>query len=121
MTHVSFPFALTPAGATAAAGDAAYLRQLLEQLLFTGPGERVNRPDFGCGLNTATFEPAAVERLPVLEAVIKANIGQWLGDLVRLVDVTAEVRDATLTVTVQYADRRTGVGHADVFVREARP
>ena len=50
MIHLAFPFHFDAHGRTAISDDAAYLRQLLELLLFTSPGERVNRPDFGGGL-----------------------------------------------------------------------
>jgi phage baseplate assembly protein W len=88
---------------------------MVEQVLFTSPGERVNRPDFGCGLLAFPFEPASLERLAVLETLIRANIEQWLGDVIDLGDLSVTVEDATVTVVVSYVVRRTGKQVDDVF------
>ena len=45
----------------AATSDDDHIRDLIEQVLFTSPGERVMRPDFGAGLLALVFEPNSVE------------------------------------------------------------
>jgi phage baseplate assembly protein W len=121
MTQISFPFRVSPAGTTATATADDHVRQMVEQVLFTSPGERVNRPDFGCGLLTFPFEPASLERLAVLEALIRANLEQWLGDVIVLGDLAVTVDDATVTIVVSYVVRQTGQQVRDVFQWGAGP
>jgi phage baseplate assembly protein W len=115
MTQIAFPFRVSPAGTSATATADDHVRQMVEQVLFTSPGERVNRPEFGCGLLTFPFEPASLERLAVLEALIRSNLEQWLGDVIVLGELGVSVDDATVTVVVSYTIRRTGQAISDVF------
>jgi uncharacterized protein len=107
-TELAFPFRIDRRGSTATAGHDDHIRDLIEQLLFTSPGERVMRPGFGCGLAAATFEPNSPELAAALEARVHAAIQRWLGDLIEpeALDVTGD--GATLRVRVQYLVRRTG-------------
>jgi phage baseplate assembly protein W len=81
---------------------------MIEQLLFTSPGERVMRPDFGSGLLQLVFAPNSDELAAALQFTMQAALQQWLGDVieVRTLDVAAE--DATLRVDLRYVVRRTG-------------
>ena len=87
-----FPFAVAPSGRISVTGGDETIRGKIIQVLFTAPGERVNRPDFGCGLFKLVFEPND----DVLAAAVEFTVGQaltrWLGDeiLVDGVDVGAE-------------------------------
>ena len=67
-------------------------RDLIEQLLFTVPGERVNRPDFGCGLMQLVFAPNSVELAATLQALVQGALQQWLGNLMRIDEVSADER-----------------------------
>jgi uncharacterized protein len=103
MNDVDFPYRVDGRGRTAQAeSDDAHIRELVEQLLFTVPGERVNRPDFGCGLLQLVFEPNSVELAATLQALVQGALQQWLGSLIRVNDVIADASDATLTVKVSY-------------------
>jgi hypothetical protein len=53
---LAFPFRVGPAGPAVSRG-ADYVREQIEQVLFTTPGERVFRSEFGAGVKTLTFEP----------------------------------------------------------------
>jgi uncharacterized protein len=44
--NLDFPYHFDARGRTAAIDDAGHIRDMVEQLLFTNPGERVNRPDW---------------------------------------------------------------------------
>ncbi len=59
-------------------------------MLFTAPGERVNRPDFGCGLMQFVFAPNSVELAATLQALVQGALQQWLGNLIRIEEVAAE-------------------------------
>jgi phage baseplate assembly protein W len=99
---VSFPYAIDTRGRTAEAGLDEHIRDLIEQILFTSPGERVNRPDFGSGLLQLVFAPGSDELVATLRMIVRGALQQWLGDRVVIHDVAAEMRDSTLTVTVSY-------------------
>lgn len=100
--HVAFPHAVDRRGRTAAAGDAAHVRQLIAQVLFTTPGERVNRPGFGSGLSQLLFAPADPAVAAAAQMAAQTAIQTWLGDVVSLDDLSVVAEDSTLRVTVTY-------------------
>ena len=108
MIQVDFPYHFDRRGRTAAPDDQdAHIRDLIEQVLFTAPGERVNRPDFGSGLMQLVFQPNSVELAAATQVLVQGSLQQWLGDLIVVEAVEVEAEDATLRVTVQYVVRRT--------------
>lgn len=84
------------------ADDGDYLRGLVEQLLFTRPGERVNRPAFGSGVDRLVFAPADDALAHSTQALVHAALQQWLGDLIRVESVDVSSRDSILDVTIVY-------------------
>jgi phage baseplate assembly protein W len=104
--NIDFPFHIDDSGRTATTDDNDHIRDLIEQLLFTSPGERVNRPDFGSGLLKMVFAPNSAELAATLQGVIQAAIQRWLGDLIELrtLEVTAE--NSTLSLTLSYFVRQ---------------
>jgi len=115
--NMDFAFHFDGRGRTAATDDADHIRDMIEEFLFTSPGERVNRPDFGSGLLGMVFEPNSPELASALQFTIQAGLQRWLGDLieVRALEVTSQ--DATLRVLVQYVVRRTGEQRRETFER----
>ncbi len=107
--HVAFPLRLDAAGRTALADDEHYLRGLVEQVLFTRPGERVGRPDFGSGIGTLVFAPAGDELAAATRALVHAALQQFLGDLVRVEQVEVTARESTVEVVVAYRPLRAPV------------
>jgi phage baseplate assembly protein W len=106
--NIDFPLHFDPSGRTAAADDDAHIREMIEQLLFTNPGERVNRPDFGSGLMQLVFAPNSPEIAAALQFTLRGAIQRWLGDLIELQDLQVTSVDSTLTIGLQYARRQTG-------------
>jgi hypothetical protein len=117
MRHVAYPFQIDKRGRTAEAGDDAHVRDLIEQVLFVSPGERVNRPDFGTGLGELAFEPAGPELASAIQVLVQGALQHWLGDLIEVAEVLAESDEGTLTVTVRYLVRRTQEVRQDIFER----
>jgi phage baseplate assembly protein W len=116
---VAFPYRIDGRGRTALADDSdAHLRDLIEQLLFTAPGERVNRPDFGCGLLQLVFAPNSPELAATLQALVHGALQQQLGLLLRVDEVAAASEDATLALTVSYTTLRTQESRTERFTRE---
>lgn len=102
MTHVAHPLRTTSRGRTATADDAAYVRGLVEALVFTRAGERPNRPDFGSGIEQLVFAPADDEAAHATQALVQGALQRHLGDLLRVEEVTVEAVESTLQVTVVY-------------------
>jgi phage baseplate assembly protein W len=115
--HIDFPFRIDAHGRTAGASDEAYIRALIEQVLFTAPGERVNRPGFGSGLLQLIFEPADGELASATRLLVHGALQQWLPETVEVQAVDVTVRDSTLSVTVRYLTRRMAQPTSAVFTR----
>jgi phage baseplate assembly protein W len=105
--RVAFPYALAPTGQTARASEPEYLGQLLAQILFVEPGERVNRPDFGCPLRGLTFATGRSEVTTAVEALVQGALRQWVADAVQIQGVDVDVRGSLVHVTISYLDSRS--------------
>ncbi|MEW2051329.1 GPW/gp25 family protein [Streptomyces sp. NPDC005476] len=104
--HFGFPLRLDARGRLAAVDDEEYLRGLVEAVLFTRPGERVNRPDFGSGVDRLVFAPSGDELAGATQSLVHAAVQQWLSDLLHVQEVRVEARDAVLDVTIRYTPLR---------------
>ncbi len=112
-----FPYQFDAGGRTAEpAGPNDYLRQLVEQVLFTSPGERVNMPDFGSGLIQIPFAPNSVELAAAVQFSVQGALQKWLGAYVRVLSVAADAQDQALTVRVAYMPLNTDVAQVQTFV-----
>jgi phage baseplate assembly protein W len=116
--NIDFPFHVEGRGRTAATDDADHIRDMIEQLLFTNPGERVNRPDFGSGLLQMVFEPNSTELAAALQFTLQASLQQVLGNVIQLQAVKVDTVDSTLQVTVQYVVRTDQQVQTAQFSRE---
>lgn len=117
--NLAFPYRVDGRGRTAEAeNDDAHLRDMIEQVLFTVPGERVNRPDFGCGLLQLVFAPNSVELAATLQVLVQGALQQWLGDLLRIDEVQVDSVDATLSVQVRYTALRTQASRIASFTQK---
>ena len=119
VTHVAFPLRVDGRGRTASADDEHYVRGLLEQVLFTRPGERVNRPDFGCGLKSLLFRPNSDVLAAATQTLVTGSLQRWLQSEIQVEAVEVRAEDARLDVTVAYSVRVTGERRVDVFTRAA--
>jgi Bacteriophage baseplate protein W len=115
--NIDFPFHFDQTGRTASTDYEDHIRDMIEQLLFTNPGERVNRPDFGSGLLQMVFAPNSPELASALQFTTQAALQRYLGDLIDLRELQVTAEDARLNVTVRYALRRTGNETTETFLR----
>lgn len=106
--YLEHPFRFDGRRRTAAADSERHIRDLIEQVVFTQPGERVNRPDFGSGLLALTFSPLSDEIAAATTFLVRGSLEQWLGSVISVEDVAVEHADGVLRVAVSYAVRRTG-------------
>src|SRR6266404_6538490 len=102
MMNIDFPYHLRGDGRTADTGDDDHIRDMIEQVLFTNHGERVNRPDFGSGLLQMVFAPNSPEVATALQFSLQADLQRWLGDLIELQTLEVTSVDSSLLITIQY-------------------
>ena len=117
--NIAYPWTFDATGRTASASDPDHIRQMIEQLLFTAPGERVNQPDFGSGLMQMVFAPNSTELAAALQFTTQSAVQRYMGDLIDLHELQVEVSDATLTVTIQYVIRATQQPQVNTFSNAA--
>ncbi len=117
MMQINYPFRIDGRGRTASTDQDAHIRDLVEQVLFTTPGERVNRPDFGSGLMQLVFAPTSDELATATQFLVQGALQQWLGDLIQVEAVEVASEEATLNVTVQYIVRRNQQRQVAQFTR----
>lgn len=90
---------------------------MLEQLLFTSPGERVNRLGFGTGLLQMVFAPGSDEIAAATRFLVEGAVQQWMGDVIQVENIDVAQVDGTLTVIVVYTVRRTQQRQTSNFTR----
>ncbi len=105
---VAFPFGVDARGRLDAADYDPHVEQMMEQLLFTNPGERVNRPEFGVGLLRRIFAQETDPLIASLQVDIIAALRQWLPDVVHVDAVRVEIVDTTVNVDITYVVLQTG-------------
>ena len=117
MSDVDFPYHVDGRGRTAITGLDDHLRDLIEQVLFTAPGERVMRPDFGSGLLGLVFEPGGPELVATTQHVVQGALQQELGHLIAVESLDVSQVEGALTVRVSYVALRTQQRRAASFSR----
>jgi len=115
--NIDFPYHFDGRGRSAATSDEEHIRDLIQQVLFTSPGERVNRPTFGSGLMQLVFAPNSEELATATQFLVQSALQQWLGHVIVVETVQVESREAELRVTVQYVIRRTQQRQVAQFAR----
>ncbi|HYL43083.1 MAG TPA: GPW/gp25 family protein [Ktedonobacteraceae bacterium] len=117
MTQIGYPFHFDNSGHTASTSTQDHIRDMIEQILFTSPGERVNRPDFGCGIQQLVFMPNSDALAAATQLMVQGSLQQWMGDLIEVEGVNVQNNEATLVVLVQYTVRLTQQRRVDQFIR----
>ena len=119
--NIAFPLRFDSRGRTAECDHPRHVRDMIEQLLFTMPGERVNRPEFGCGLMHAVFAANGPEIAAALEFNTRAALQRYLGDVIDVRRLSAIADEAVLLVEIDYVIRSTGETRCDTFGPGAAP
>jgi uncharacterized protein len=107
-THLDVPFAVGGAGRTSTTTDDDHVRDMIFDVLFTSPGERLNRPDFGCGLKALVFAPASDAIAAATQLLVRASLQKWLETEIGVEGVQVEAIDSSIVVTVAYTRRASG-------------
>jgi Bacteriophage baseplate protein W len=101
-SYLDYPFHIDPRGRAATTGEDDHIRDMIEQVLFTNPGERVNLPDFGCGIKQLVFAPNSDTLATVTRFTINQALQKWLGDLIDVQNVEVVADEATLNIQITY-------------------
>ena len=115
--NIDYPLHFDSRGRTALSDESDHIRDMIEQLIFTNPGERVNRPDFGSGLLQLVFAPNSPELAATVQFTLQAALQRWLGDVIDLQDLEVQAIDSALTIDVKYLIRRTSQQQSATFTR----
>jgi len=115
--NLDYPYHFDRRGRTADTDDANHVRDLIEQVLFTAPGERVMRPDFGSGVAQLVFGLNSVEVAGATQMLVQGALQKWLGEKIAVLEVRVESIDAELRVTVSYQLLRDGRVVTESFAR----
>ena len=118
MNYMDYPYRIDDSARTARTDGDEHIRDLIEQVLFTSPGERVNRPAFGSGLLQLIFAGQGDELSHATQSLVQGALQQWLGDLIQVEAIQVESVDARINVTIQYTVRRSQRRETARFTRE---
>lgn len=110
--QIGFPYRFDSRGRTAQATDPAHISQLIEQVLFVRPGERLNRPDYGSAIHQLVFDPAGGELATATQFLVQGALQRWLGDIIRLQSLDVAAVDGQLTITLSYTPVGAGAPQA---------
>ena len=81
---------------------AAHVEQMMKQVLFTNPGERINRPDFGCGLRRMVFAPNSDVSASLTQVTVFQALEKWLGSVIKVNEVRVTAEEEILRVDIAY-------------------
>jgi phage baseplate assembly protein W len=112
---LDFPLGFDERGRSAVTDSDDHIRDMIYLVLFTAPGERVNRPEFGCGVKQLVFAPLSDVLAAATEQLIHGALIRWLDPVISLEKVEATANEATLEIKVSYMRRETGERREEVF------
>jgi len=116
----NLPFGVDPASRQVRGIDyPTHVEQMIQQVLFTAPGERADLPQFGCGLSQLIFAPLSSALAVNTEINVRQALEEWLAGVITVGDVTALTSDdpggpadpTTLVITISYTVIDTLTGH----------
>jgi hypothetical protein len=113
--YFDFPFTIDERGRTSRTGSDDHIRDMIALVLFTAPGERVNRPEFGCGVKQLVFAPLSDALAAATEQLIHGALIRWLDPVISLEKVETTADEGALEIRISYMRRETGERRVEVF------
>ncbi|MHC4084377.1 MAG: GPW/gp25 family protein [Planctomycetota bacterium] len=113
---LDYPFSISGRGRVGTTNEDDHIRDMIHQVLFTNPGERVNRSDFGCGLLQLVFMPNSDALATATQFTVQGALQRWLNDVIQVEQVEVRNDEERLEVTVVYVKRDTGERRQEQFV-----
>ena len=117
--QIGFPMRLDRRGRLYDPSYDDHVQQMIELVLFTSPGERVNRPDFGCGLLEAIFGENDAPEASAVEYLVQTALQRWLADVISVEEVRVQAADSVLAIEVVYSLLTAASNDVRVAVFEA--
>lgn len=115
--NIKFPLQFDHRGRTATCDDDRHIREMIEQVLFTSPGERPMRPDFGCGILQLVFAGNSGQLAAALQVAIQSSLQRWLGDVLQVDELQVTNDESILRIELRYLVLRTGERRQELFER----
>jgi phage baseplate assembly protein W len=106
--YMDFPFGIGSNGRVATTDADDHVRDMIYQVLFTSPGERVDLPDFGCGLLQMVFAPNSDTLAAATQLLVQGSLQKWLGEVIQVEKLEVTNQDNQLIVSLVYTRRDTG-------------
>ncbi len=106
--HLDFPFGISEQGGIRTTGDLDHIKDEIIAILLTAPGERVNQPEFGCGLKELVFAPNSMMLSTMVDFKVEQALDQWLGDKIVPDEVNVQTLDEQLQIEIVYTVKETG-------------
>ncbi len=107
---LDYPYSVGGNGIPSTTGPDDHLRDLILQVLFTNPGERVNLPEFGVGVQRLVFAPNSDALRLSSQFLITTNLQRWLGDRINVeqVNVSSDPGfEEAVTIEIVYTVKAT--------------
>ena len=114
----AYPFRIDKNGRTATASYNDHIEQMVEQVIFTAMGERVNRSTFGSGVGQLLFSPLSDDLVTATQMLVNGSLQQWLGDLITVQSVIVTANESTMQITVTYVIKQTQQQQVSTFTEE---
>ena len=111
-SYFDVPFRIDSRGRAAATRSDDHVLDMIRLVLFTEPGERVNRPDFGCGLRQLVFAPASDALVAAVETLVHGSLIRWLEGVISVEALSVTAEDGRLDIDITYSRLDTGSRHA---------
>ena len=113
--YLDYPLDLDSKGRIATTNYDDHVKDMIYQVLFTAPGERVNRPDFGCGLMEMVFMPNSDILATATQFLVQGSLQHWLGDVIKIQSLTVTAEDEKMVVDIEYIRLDNGQIKQDRF------
>lgn len=104
---LDYPFHVGKEGSIAVADADKHLRDGIEQVLFTNPGERVNLPEFGCGIRNFIFAGNSDILAATMQFTVMQSLERWMGNVITVDQVNVRSIDETLYIDIVFTKKET--------------
>jgi uncharacterized protein len=109
------PLGFDVRGRTRATPREDHIRDMIRAVLFTSPGERVMRPEFGCALKSLVFAPISDPLIAATQKLVQGALIRWLDPLISVEAVQVRAMDGQIEATIVYVIRNLGERREDLF------
>jgi uncharacterized protein len=109
MSWLGFPYRIDATGRTLTVDPVQHVADLVELVVMTEPGERVNLPNFGAGVQPLVFGALGGQLVSNTEAMIAGALTQWLDSYIVNQSVTVSAEMASLIIQITYEVRTRGI------------